>query len=628
MIRDLPSTSTAAVSKELITLRNDVGAMAMGRVLTLLVPVGEEDADAAIRAANDATRQHPARILVLVSANSRGKGRLDAQIRVGGDAGASEIVVLRLYGELSRQQAAVVTPLLLPDSPIVAWWPGESPKDVAASPVGQMAHRRITDADANGSAATQLRRRAQTYLAGDTDLAWTRITRWRALLASSLEAAPFEPVLAATVTGAADDPGADLLAGWLAHALRTRVTRVRSAAGVGLVNVRLDRESGPIDLVRSEDGTDTAVLARAGTMPRLVALRTPSLAEALAEELRRLDADEIYATALQDGMPQVRRGGTRTEAVRAGKIAAGPAEVSTGGSPAVRADRLARAQEPSDETSQDGIRERVRQELDDAEHADTKVLPDQDAVAEAVVDALIEVVVDAVRSRGIAHVALTGGSMGTAVMTALAARARRGDLERSLWRDVHLWWGDERYLPDNDPERNDTQADEAGLGEVPVLAKHVHRIPSGAGRDRIGEATARYATELATWAEPPREQLSQPAAKRAHPPVPRFDVLLLGVGPDGHVASLFPGHAALRLVTPSTTAVTDSPKPPPERVTLTLPAINAGRAVWLVVSGADKADAVARSLAAREDHEVPASCVRGTSATVWWLDEAAASRLD
>ena len=112
MIRDLPSTSTSTVVKELLRLRNDVGAMAMGRVLTLIVSVDEDDADAALQAANDATRLHPARIVVVVSANSRGKGRLDAQIRVGGDAGASEIVVLRLYGDLTRQQAAVVTPLL------------------------------------------------------------------------------------------------------------------------------------------------------------------------------------------------------------------------------------------------------------------------------------------------------------------------------------------------------------------------------------------------------------------------------------------------------------------------------------------------------------------------------------
>ncbi len=321
MIRDLPSTSTREVSKELLRLRNSVGAMAMGRVLTLLVSVDDEHADEAIRAANDATRQHPARILVLVSSNSRGKGRLDAQIRVGGDAGASEIVVLRLYGELTRQQAAVVTPLLLPDSPIVAWWPADEPADVASSPLGRMAHRRITDAAGVTRPATQLRRRGRHYVAGDTDLSWTRVTRWRALLASSLESAPFEPVTSAAVTAEPDNAAAGLLAGWLTSALGCPVTRVHSAVGTGLVSVRLERDSGPIDLVRTEDGSDTATLSGVGNnRPRLVALRTPTLPETLAEELRRLDADEVYARALCDGLPRVKQGGTRSEATRRGEV--------------------------------------------------------------------------------------------------------------------------------------------------------------------------------------------------------------------------------------------------------------------------------------------------------------------
>ena len=325
MIVDLPSTSTRAVAGRLVELRDSVGAMAMGRVLTLLVPVGEDGADEAIQAANDATRQHPARIVVVVSGNARGRSRLDAQIRVGGDAGASEIVVLRLYGELTRQHAAVITPLLLPDSPIVAWWPHTPPADIAGSPVGQMAHRRITDAAVAGDCARELGRRARTYRPGDTDLAWTRVTRWRALLAASLEAQPYEDVHAATVAAAGDCPSGDLLAAWLAWALQVSVTRVRSAAGSGLVSVRLERPSGPIDLVRSEDGSDTAVLSRVGSPARLVALHSPSLPEALAEELRRLDPDEIYAHALQDGLTAVQRGGTRSEAARAGDVPSAPA---------------------------------------------------------------------------------------------------------------------------------------------------------------------------------------------------------------------------------------------------------------------------------------------------------------
>lgn len=332
MIVDLPSCSAADVAKKLVRLRNDVGAMAMGRVLTLIIVVDEGGADEAVEIAGEATRQHPARILVVVAANARGSGRLDAQIRVGGDAGASEIVVLRLYGALTKHGAAVITPLLLPDSPVVAWWPGAAESDVANSALGKMAHRRITDATTGAKAATELRRRAKHYQPGDSDLTWTRITRWRALLAASLESEPYESVRGAVVAGEAESPSCDLLAGWLAQALRCPVERVRTPAGSGLQSIRLDRASGPIDIVRSDDGTDSATLSMVDSQPRLVALHTPSPSGALAAELRRLDPDEIYARALCEGIPLVQRGGTRSASVREGNSPAGPARVQSAGS--------------------------------------------------------------------------------------------------------------------------------------------------------------------------------------------------------------------------------------------------------------------------------------------------------
>ncbi len=417
MIRDLPSTSTRAVSKELVRLRNNVGAMAMGRVLTLLVTVDEDLADEAVQAANDATRQHPARILVLVQGNSRGKGRLDAQIRVGGDAGASEIVVLRLYGDLTRQEASVVTPLLLPDSPIVAWWPGEAPPDVAGSPLGRMAHRRITDASAGSRPATQLRRRDKHYAPGDTDLAWTRITRWRALLAASLESAPFEPVERAAVTAEPDHPSAGLLAGWLAASLRCPVTRVRSAPGTGLVSVRLERASGPVDLVR-EPGGDTATLSRVGSQPRLVALHTPPLAETLADELRRLDPDEVYAVALCEGLPLVVRGTSRTDAARAGEVPAAPQPVDTSDRTRVSTRTLS-GRSPSERSTDEAVQARVDEALEAVDAADVHTFADKGAVAAAVVDELVSRLEAAVAERGEAHLVLTGGSMGNEVVGVL-----------------------------------------------------------------------------------------------------------------------------------------------------------------------------------------------------------------
>ncbi|MDO5738672.1 MAG: 6-phosphogluconolactonase [Ornithinimicrobium sp.] len=622
MIQDLPSTSTRAVTKELLRLRNDVGAMAMGRVLTLLVAVGEDDADQAIAAANEATRQHPARILVLVSANSRGKGRLDAQIRIGGDAGASEIVVLRLFGELSGQPAAVVTPLLLPDSPIVTWWPADAPSDVGSSPLGQMSHRRITDAAAAPKRGAALRRRGKNYLDGDTDLAWTRVTRWRALLAAALEGAPYEEVEEVHVTAEADEPSADLLAGWLAASLGARVTRVRSAPGSGLVSVRLDRASGPIDLVRTDGGGDTATLSRPDTLPRLVALHTLTLADVLAEELRRLDADEVYARALCVGLPLVRKGASRSEAVRDGKVPDGPADVDIADRDRFSSSEFEGAP-PSDQTDTDELRELVDAELAAARKADLRVYPDAKAVSQAVVDELLPRVQDVVRARGICHVVLTGGSMGTAVMAALGSRARAGELDRSAWRKVHLWWGDERFVPAGDPDRTDGQADEVGLSDLPVLKKNVHRVAYARGEDpaRLATAAADYATELAAAAA--NEEAERPADA---PAVPAFDVLMLGVGPDAHVASLFPGRRELSLTSTTTAPVENSPKPPPLRVTMTLPALNFARAVWFVVAGDDKAEAVRRALATRDDHQVPASCVRGRSETIWWTDEAAGGR--
>lgn len=303
MIVDLPSTGTSSVSKKLVQLRQDVGAMALGRVLTLVIVVDEKDADEAIEAANDASRQHPCRIIAAVIANKRGAARLDAQIRVGGDAGASEVVVLRLYGPLTAHGRAVVTPLLLPDSPVVLWWPKEAPSDLAADPVGSMAQRRITDAAESKSPRAAMKTRAKTYTTGDTDLAWTRVTLWRGLLAAALDQPPYEPVLSAAVTGGSDSPSTDLLAAWLAETLRCPVTRARSRAGTGMVSVRLERKSGNIDLVRPEGST--ATLSQVGQPDRKISLARRKSAECLADELRRLDPDEIYEETLVRGLPRI-----------------------------------------------------------------------------------------------------------------------------------------------------------------------------------------------------------------------------------------------------------------------------------------------------------------------------------
>ena len=323
MIVDLPSTSTVAISKKLVALRQDTGAMALGRVLTLLIVVDEVDAEAAIEAANDASRQHPCRIIAVVLGNKRGQSRIDAQIRVGGDAGASEVVVLRLYGALTDHGRSVVIPLMLPDSPVVAWWPTDAPTHLSQDPIGSMAQRRITDAAEAKNPRLTLKARAESYTRGDTDLAWTRVTPWRGLLAAALDQPPFEAVTEATVTGGTDSPSTDLLAGWLALTLRCPVRRARSRPGTGIVSVRLERRSGAIDLVRP-DGS-IATLTQPGQPVRRISLARRATAECLADELRRLDPDEIYEETIRKGLARI---GTKTvtasEAVREGEAPSVP----------------------------------------------------------------------------------------------------------------------------------------------------------------------------------------------------------------------------------------------------------------------------------------------------------------
>ncbi|CCH74597.1 conserved hypothetical protein [Nostocoides australiense Ben110] len=305
MIVDLPSTTTANISKKLIALRQDVGAMALSRVLTLVVVTDEQGADAAIDTANTASRQHPSRIIVVITANKRGAARLDAQIRVGGDAGASEVVVIRLYGPLAAHGRSVVTPLLLADSPIVVWWPGEPPKDPGADPIGAMAQRRVTDsAKSAAKPKAVLGRLAAAYTDGDTDLAWSRITLWRGLLAAALDQAPYEPVTEALVVAAPDSPSGDLLAGWLAAYLKCPVALVRGAHRSGIISVRLTRKSSTIDLVRPQEG-NVATAIQTGQPERTIALAHRKDAECLADELRRLDSDEVYEEALRRGIPKI-----------------------------------------------------------------------------------------------------------------------------------------------------------------------------------------------------------------------------------------------------------------------------------------------------------------------------------
>lgn len=318
MIIDLPDTTTDAVDRRLIELRESGGAIALGRVLTLVIVTDDGESESAIEAANDASREHPCRVITVVRGSRRGTNRLDAQIRIGGDAGASEVIVLRLYGPLSGHGDSVVVPLLLPDAPIVAWWPGAPPENPGAHPIGAMAQRRITDAAQAPRPRGSLEHRAAHHLPGDTDLAWSRITLWRGLLAAALDQPPYEPVRRATVTAGSDSPSGDLLAAWLALYLKCPVKRARGKAGSGLTAVVLERDSGPVELMRSNG--NVASLNQPGSPERRVALAPRQDRDCLAEELRRLDPDDVYGDVIVKGLPLVGNGSTppraRTDAPR------------------------------------------------------------------------------------------------------------------------------------------------------------------------------------------------------------------------------------------------------------------------------------------------------------------------
>lgn len=303
MIIDLPDTTTRDINHRLVEERDEGGAVALGRVLSLVIDAGAHDPEEAIDAANAASREHPCRIIVLSTIDGRSDAHLAAQIRLGGDAGASEVILLWPAGELRDHLDTLVTPLLLPDAPIVVWWPFEVPDNPAEDLVGRMGVRRITDTAQCSEPTSTLRRLADVYAEGDTDLAWTRATLWRGLIAATLDQPPFEPVRKAIVRGEASHPSMDLMAAWLGWALHCPVEIDRIPGAPAITEVRLERASGPIILDRP-DGK-TAELHQPGQPSHRIALPIRQLKECLVEELRRLDPDEVYGEVLTKGLAKV-----------------------------------------------------------------------------------------------------------------------------------------------------------------------------------------------------------------------------------------------------------------------------------------------------------------------------------
>lgn len=298
MILDLPDTTVSTIARELVNVREEGGAVALGRVLTLVIATRHGLEEEAIEAANDASREHPMRVIVVIMTDAD-EPRLDAQIRIGGDAGASEVILLNARGAAASNTESLITGLLLPDAPVVVWWPDDPPAVPSESPLGRMAQRRITDASTRPHATDKLSVIGDVYAPGDTDLAWTRLTHWREQLAAVLDQPPYLPVTAVEVRGASSSPSTGLLAAWLRLQLDVPVSWCYEPEEVwahGIKSVRLTRENGDILLERPEPGI--ARLTQPGQPVQDLAMPRRTLRECLAEELRRLDPDVLYGRVI------------------------------------------------------------------------------------------------------------------------------------------------------------------------------------------------------------------------------------------------------------------------------------------------------------------------------------------
>ena len=291
MIIELKNTNTREVASELLRARRNVGP-ASGMVLTLLVVSDEDHRDDALQAARASATAHPSRVIVVTYAD--GAARLDAEIQVG-EGIPGDLLALTMSGELVEHAGSVLLPLLLPDSPTIVWWPHDAPEDPADDPVGQLADRRITDAASADDPQEALITRARNHTAGDTDLTWTRLTRWRALLAAALDQYP-RPITGAMVRSAPDNAPATLLTAWLEEKLCVDVVN-EECPQAGISEVRLTTEDG--DIVINRGQSDSIALYNVPGQPeRKVALRRRPLTDLLTEELQRMDADDVFESVV------------------------------------------------------------------------------------------------------------------------------------------------------------------------------------------------------------------------------------------------------------------------------------------------------------------------------------------
>jgi glucose-6-phosphate dehydrogenase assembly protein OpcA len=308
VIYHYPNTTVSRLNKALVTIRDTAGSSALGRVLTLVIATEPGTAEEAILAAEGAAREHPLRVIVLstASASVSGGPHLDGEIRLGGESGPSEVILLTAYGTAADDQEALVTGLLLPDAPVIAWWPDQAPERVAQSSLGRIAVRRITDSRAQPAPGEYLSRLSLGYTPGDSDLAWTRLTLWRNQLAAVLDPPASATVTHVNVEGADDSSSVVLLAAWLKLQLHVPVrllTSTRESGAAGIYRVQLHSATGVVDLHRPLPAP--ALLSQPDQPAQNVSLPRRSLLECLTEELRHQGADTLYGDVITSGLAQL-----------------------------------------------------------------------------------------------------------------------------------------------------------------------------------------------------------------------------------------------------------------------------------------------------------------------------------
>lgn len=342
---ELKQTTAAKIAGAIVSGRREIGSPSMGMVLTLVVVVTDARGHKpALEAALGASKEHPSRVIVVVPSKAKSSG-LDAEVSFGEDV-PGELIELHMHGEVADHPTSVVLPLLLSDSPVVVWWPGESPANLGEDPIGRLGTRRITDAAGHKFAIEALKSRAANHMRGDTDLTWTRLTPWRALLAAAVDQYPAN-IVAASVEGARDNASATLLAAWLEDRLGVEVVR-KNTRGPGITAVRLSTAAGDIAVTRADGSLANYVVP--GQPQRSVALRRREISALLAEELRRMDYDDIFEQAASKLTERAARGANGTQTKKKATAKKATAKKSTAKKSTAKSAQMRRAETIAENT--------------------------------------------------------------------------------------------------------------------------------------------------------------------------------------------------------------------------------------------------------------------------------------